>query len=348
MISLRAETPENVPAIHRINETAFERPNEADLVGFLDAVQTAPVILTEGAIIERLRRDATVVLDPHVLHAGFLYAERGREALRRLYRQYLDIGSAFDLPMMVCTPTWRANPDRLRQAGLAHQDVNGDAVRFVASIRDEYGAYATRVFVGGLLGCAGDAYRPHEGLSADQAAAFHEAQARALAAAGADFLLAATLPNVAEAQGVAMAMRDCPIPYLLSFVLGRDGKVLDETPLHDAVTAIDAAVSPRPLCYLVNCVHPTVFEAALGSMPARLRHVNDRVIGLQANASAKSPEELEGLSYVDADPPEVLADGMARVYRRFGTKILGGCCGTDHRHIEWIARRAAECARPNV
>ena len=315
-------------------------------MGFLDTVQTAPLVLTEGALIERLRRDPTVALDPHVLHAGFIYDERGREALRRLYRQYLDIGSAFDLPMMVCTPTWRANPDRLRHAGLARRDVNGDALRFVASIRDEYGAYAKRVFVGGLLGCAGDAYKPQEGLSADQAAAFHGAQVRALAAAGADFLLAATLPNAAEAQGMAMAMRDCPIPYLLSFVLGRDGKVLDGTSLHDAVIRIDVAVSPRPLFYMVNCVHPTVFEAALESAAFRSRHINDRVIGLQANASAKSPEELEGLSYVDADAPEVLADGMARVFRRFGTKILGGCCGTDHRHIEWIAKRVTACARP--
>jgi homocysteine S-methyltransferase len=250
--------------------------------------------------------------------------------------------------MIICTPTWRANPKRLQQGGLAHRDVNGDAFRFVASIRGECGAYAKRVFVGGLIGCAGDAYKPAEGLSADQAAAFHGVQARALAAAGADFLLAATLPNTEEARGIAMAMRACPVPYLLSFVLGRDGKVLDGTPLHDAVAAIDAVVSPRPLCYMVNCVHPTVFEAALAAVPSRLRHVNDRIIGLQANASAKSPAELEGLSCVDADPPEALAAGMARVYRRFGTKILGGCCGTDHRHIEWIARRVTERTRPNA
>ena len=317
-------------------------------MGFLEAIQTAPLFLTEGALIERLRRDQTVVLDPHVLHAGFIYDERGREALRRLYGQYLDIGAAFDLPMMVCTPTWRANPVRLQHAHLAHRDVNGDGVRFVTSIRDEYGAYAKRVFIGGLLGCAGDAYKPEEGLSVDRAAAFHGAQTRALAAAGADFLLAATLPHVAEAQGMAVAMAECSVPYLLSFVLGRDGRLLDGTSLHDAVAVIDAAVTPRPLFYMVNCVHPTVFEAALASAPAQVRHVNDRIIGLQANASAKSPEELEGLSYVDADPPEMLADGMARVYRRFGTKILGGCCGTDHRHIEWIARRATERAQPNA
>ena len=81
---------------------------------------------------------------------------------------------------------------------------------------------------------------------------------------------------------------------------------------------------------------------------SHVRHVNDRVIGLQANASAKSPEELEGLSYVDADAPAMLADAILRVHRRFGIKILGGCCGTDHRHIEWIARCAKECARPTT
>jgi homocysteine S-methyltransferase len=315
-------------------------------VGFFDTVQTAPLILTEGALIERLRRDPTVALDPHVLHAGFLYEERGLEALRRLYRQYLDIGSAFDLPMFVCTPTWRANPIRLQRAGLAHLDVNGDALRFVASIRDEYGAYAKRVFIGGLLGCAGDAYKPEEGLSAKQAAGFHGLQTKALAAAGADFLLAATLPNAAEAQGIAMAMADSPTPYVLSFVLRRDGTLLDRTPLHDAVATIDAAVSPRPLFYMVNCVHPTVCEEAFASEASRGRRVTERVIGIQANASAKSPEELEGLSFLDAGAPDTLADELLRVHRRFGTKILGGCCGTDHRHIEWIARRAKECARP--
>jgi homocysteine S-methyltransferase len=319
---------------------------KGDFVGFLDAVQTAPLILTEGALLERLRRDPTVALDPHALHAGFIYQERGREALRRLYREYLDIGAAFDLPMIVCTPTWRANPVRLQRAGLAHRDVNGDAVRFVASIRGEYGLYAKRVFVGGLVGCMGDAYKPDEGLPAGEAAAFHGAQTKALAAAGADFLLAAALPNVEEARGIAIAMTDCHIPFVLSFVLGQSGRLLDETPLHDAVAAIDAAVSPRPLFYMVNCVHPTVFEVAMVSWLSRSRQAQERVIGLQANASRKSPEELEGLSYVDADDPGVLADAILRVHHRLGTKILGGCCGTDERHIACIARRAKECARP--
>jgi homocysteine S-methyltransferase len=316
-------------------------------VGFVTALQEAPIILTEGALIERLRRDAAVSLDPHVLHAGFVYDEGGRRALRGLYRQYLDIGLAADLPMIVCTPTWRANPVRLRLADLADRDANGDGARFVAAIRAEYGPYARQVFIGGLIGCAGDAYKPEEGLSTAAATAFHATQAAALATAGVDFLFAAALPNADEALGMAHAMAACRIPYVVSFVLQRDGRLLDGIPLHQAVATIDEAASPRPLFFMANCVHPRAFETALASEISRARRLHERVIGLQANTSTRSPEELEGLPVLDAgEAPEVLADAMLRLYRRFGTKILGGCCGTDHRHITWIARRAREYHRP--
>jgi len=311
---------------------------------FEATVGSRAVILTEGALIERLRRDASVPLDPDVLHAGFIYSEAGREALRGLYRQYLDIGRAAAFPMIVCTPTWRANPVRLRRAGLADREVNGDGVRFLAAIREEYGPYAKQVFIGGLVGCAGDAYKPEEGLGAEDAALFHGPQTRELAA-GVDFLLAATLPHAGEAQGIATAMAACGVPYVLSFVVKGDGGLLDGTPLRDAIGAIDGAVSPRPLFYMANCVHPTVFEAALASEISRARQVRERVIGLQANASSKTPEELDGLGRLDADPPELLADAMLRVRQLFGTRVLGGCCGTDHRHIAWIARRAGERSR---
>jgi len=315
-------------------------------MNFVEAIRTEPLLLTEGALIERLRRDAPVALDPHVLHAGFVYSAPGRDALRALYRQYLDIGDAVDLPMIVCAPTWRANPERLRRAGLANRDVNGDGVRFVATVRDECGGYAHRVFIGGLMGCAGDAYRPEEALPRDEAAAFHGVQARALAGAGVDFLLAATLPHAGEAPGMAAAMAACRVPYALSFIVNGDGRLLDGTPLDEVVAAIDGAVQPPPLFYMVNCVHPTVFEAALVSATLRSPRLAERVIGLQANASTKAPEELDGRTQLDADQPEALAEAMLRVRRQFGTRILGGCCGTDDRHIAGIARRVKEGARP--
>ncbi len=294
---------------------------------FADALVSGPPILAEGAVVERLRRDPSVSLDAHIAHAGFIYEPHAAGVLEGLYRGYLEIGRARGLPMLCLTPTWRANPERLRRAGLAGRDVNGDAVRFLDRIRRGYG------YLGGLTGCYGDAYRPEEGLSAGEAAAFHRPQARALANAGVDFLLASTLPAAEEALGIARAMAPLGVPYLLSFIIGGDGALLDGTPLPEAIARIDAAVSPAPVAYLINCVHTSVFAAAAPP---------ERVVGLQANTSRKSPRELEGLAELETEDPRVFAGGMAALRQRFGLRILGGCCGTGERHIEALAARLAE------
>lgn len=307
---------------------------------FRQTVTTCPVILTEGALIERLRRNPAVKLNPHIAHAGLVYDALGRAALRTIYRQYMDIGRSADLPLLTCAPTWRANPVRLRQAGFDDRtDVNGDCVRFVTSIRAEYGAYADRIFVGGLMSCQGDAYRPAEALPAGEAASFHRFQAKALAAAGVDFLLASTLPAASEAFGLARAMAECGLPYALSFVLRPSGAMLDGTPLYQAIATIDSTVDPSPFFYMANCVHPTVFETAFAAQISQAPAVSRRVIGLQANTSTKSPEELDNLPALDAEEPEPFADAMVGLHHWFGIKILGGCCGTDDRHIAAIARR---------
>jgi homocysteine S-methyltransferase len=296
---------------------------------FAEALAAGPPILAEGSVVERLRRDPSVRLDPHIAHAGFIYELRAAAALERIYRGYLEIGRTRGLPMLCLTPTWRANPERLRLAGLGARDVNGDAVRFLGRIREGYGG---AVYLGGLTGCYGDAYRPEEALAVADAAAFHRPQARALAEAGVDFLFASTLGAASEALGIARAMAPLDVPYLLSFIIGADGALLDGTPLGDAVAAIDGAVSPAPAAYMLNCVHTSVFASAAPPQ---------RVAGLQANTSRKSPRELEGLAELETEDPQVFAEGMAELHRRFGLRILGGCCGTDERHIDALAARLA-------
>lgn len=315
------------------------------VVNFADAIRNAPVILTEGSLIERLRRDSAVQLDPHVLHASMIYDEAGRETLTGLYRQYLDIGRDHDLPLIVGTPTWRANPERLRAAKLdTDSDVNADAARFVAATCARYCAYAERVFIGGLMGPRGDAYQAADALSVEDAATFHRAQAHALAAGGVDFLMAATLPALSEAHGLARAMSRCAVPYILSFVLRPAGTLLDDTPLHEAIAQIDAEVRPSPLGYMVNCVHPRAFAEAVAAQTRLNPAVRERLIGLQANTSVRSPEELDGLEQLEGETPEAFAEQMLEVHRQHGTRILGGCCGTDDRHIRCLA--AAMCRTP--
>lgn len=306
-------------------------------MNFTQTVQTQPFILVEGAVIERIRRDQAAMLDPYIANVGMVYTLQGRVALTRIYTQYLDIGNAHSLPMIVFAPTWRANPERLRRAGLMDvAAVNSDAVYFMQTIRAGYDGYASHIFIGGLMGCVGDAYAPAEALSVEEAAIFHAHQARALA--GVDFLMGATLPALSEATGMAQAMAETGTPYILSFVLRSKGVLLDGTPLHEAVARIDATVSPRPFAYWANCVHPSIFASALEHELARDATLAERVIGLQANTSAKSPEELDGLDSLDTEKPETFAQAMTALRSRFGTKILGGCCGTDEHHIEAIAK----------
>ncbi len=330
---------------------------------FTQALDHEPVMLTEGAVIERLRRTPGVHLDPHVLNAALLYDAAGAARLAAIYRQYMEVGRNASLPMLIGAPTWRANPERMRLAGLDNHDVNADAVHFMQTLRSTCGAYAHRVFIGGLMAGRADAYRPAQALSAAEALRFHHPQATALAAAGPDFILAATLPALSETLGLAQAVAQTGVPYVLSFVLRSTGRLLDGTPIEAAIQQIDHAVQPRPACYWANCTHPRVFIAAIKQARARLSaphsspgrgglaasvppahvstHTLTRLIGLQGNTSTLSPEELDERSALDSEAPDRFAAAMLAARQQCGLRILGGCCGTDATHLRAIANALA-------
>lgn len=308
---------------------------------FTDWLAHTPCILGEGSLIERLRRASGPELDPFVVNSGFIYSAEGRAALAAIYRQYLEIGRSFDLPLVLSTPTWRAGRERIAAAGLADRDVNADNVRFLDELRREQGDYAAKVKICGLLSCRGDAYRPGEALNAAEAESFHAWQAERLARAGVDFLLAATLPALTEAAGLAAALAATGVPYLVSFVVRKAGTLLDGTPLKQAIAAIDAAVSPQPAAYLVNCSHASIFRAALDHAGNSSPLVRGRIIGLFANTAALEPEQLDNSAELIEEEPERFAAGLAALRDHFGLKLLGGCCGTDDRHIRALAARLA-------
>jgi homocysteine S-methyltransferase len=298
---------------------------------FRSALARSAVVLTEGSVVERLRRHPECTLDEHVAHAAFPYAPGPARILAGLYREYLETARETRLPMLCFSPTWHANPERLRQAGLT-QDVNRDGVLFVRRIIAEYDG----ILLGGLMGSYGDAYRPEQALTTAEAARFHAPQAKALAGAGCDFLLAATLPAASEAAGMAAAMAETGAPYLVSFIINARGELLDSTPIPEAIARIDGSICPAPLGYLVNCVHASIMARALERCDPAPR---DRILGLQANTSPKSPGELEGSEDLETEDPGRFAESMVDLHRRFGLRILGGCCGTDARHIRSLAAR---------
>lgn len=303
-------------------------------------IADSTVILTEGGVVERIKRDPTVELDPYIGHSGLIYDSKGREVLTKIYREYIDIGEKYNLPFLSLAPTWRANPERIKKSIFnKYENINKDCVDFLKGIQSSYSNYSKLIFIGGLMACRGDAYRPEEALSKEDARIFHTEQASLLTQSGVDFIKVATLPSVSEAYGMASAISEHNIPYILSFVINPDGTILDGTPIHEAIELIDARVHKSPIFYMVNCVHPTIFDQAMSQEIKVSKYIKERILGLQANTSSKSPDELNDLAYLDTSEPDEFGELMVSLHHRFGIKILGGCCGSDGNHITQIAKR---------
>ena len=162
-------------------------------------------------------------------------------------------------------------------------------------IRKSYGNFSEKIYIGGLTGCKGDAYKPEEALSENDAYHFHKEQMQILADAGVDFLLASTLPEINEAKGISKAMSETNKDYVISFVIRDNGKLLDGTLLNDAIKLVDDSVSTPPLFYLTNCIHPDVLHKSFLNLKDENDILKNRLFGIQANASSKSPEELDTL-----------------------------------------------------
>ena len=303
---------------------------------FNEAVNFFPHIITEGSIIERLKREFNYPLDNVLSNALMIYDEAGKVLLEKIYREYLNIAELSDLPIMLLTPTWRTNKERTLKASIDMKTINTDAFLFVDKIRKSYGSFSEKIYIGGLTGCKGDAYKPEEALSENEAYHFHKEQMQILADAGVDFLFASTLPALTEAIGITKAMNETKKDYVISFVIRDNGKLLDGTLLTDAIKIIDDSVSTPPLFYLTNCIHPDVLHKSFLNLKDEEDILRKRLFGIQANASSKSPEELDTLEELDADSPANWARGMVDLNKKYNLKILGGCCGTDARFISSV------------
>lgn len=302
-------------------------------------LRSAPLVLTEGAIYERLRRRAALRFDPSLAHAALLYEAPAARVLAAMHGEYLAVARRHALPAVLQTDTWRASRGRVAASAWAGRPVNEDNVRFLRDVIRAAGEPRAPVLLAGLLGPRGDAYRAEEALSRRAAADYHAWQAEELAAGGVDLLVAATLPALSEAAGLADAMARTGLPYLVSFVVRPAGTLLDGTPLGAAIDAIDTSVGDPPVGYAVNCVHPSVLAAALGAQHGAVA----RLVGFQANTSARSLEELDGAAALEGESPARFGAGMRDVRDRFGLRLLGGCCGTDGRHLAAVA----ECCGAN-
>lgn len=310
---------------------------------YSDVLRSGRTVLTDAATGTRLRFGTPWSPDPHVEAASFAVTAGQTRATGALFAGYASIAREFGLPIVVYAPTSRATPDRCRAAGLPADgpgNVNESCVGLLGAVRDRVAH--VEMFIAGVVGPAHDAFDPSTALTPDAARAFHEPHARVLADAGIDLLIAAPFPVVSEALGVAQVLAQTGHEYLLAVVLDPDGNLLDGTPLNEAITRIDAATDPPPVHYVIQCVHPRLAGVALEQLARDRSGALERVRGVKANAADASLVELDASSRIQGDDPETWARQLHRIQQDYGCVLLGGCCGTDERHLFSLALRLAE------
>jgi len=290
-----------------------------------------PFILSEAAICERLRGNDAITLHPTLFNTPLIYDESAAKLLASITHQYIDIAREFAVPIIIAAATWRLDAERVAAADVP-PTINRDAVEFVKKIKADSGYEL--VYLAGLMATKNDCYDPAAALSVLEAEQFHAAQAQQLASTGLDFLLAQTMPAVTEAEGMARAMIASGLPAVISFCINRDGRVLDGTPLDEAIDLLDDRLEGAPLGYAVNCSHPNFIKADQMNP-----HALSRLLEISANASSIDHGELEHLEQTAEDDIDEWADAMIELHKTHGVKILGGCCGTTDRHLRAICER---------
>jgi homocysteine S-methyltransferase len=296
------------------------------------------LFLTDGGIETTLVFQHGAEL-PYFASFVLLNDALGRELLRHYFTEYLLLARRLGLGAILETPTWRCNRDwgaKLGYATSALDDLNRRSVDLLAGLRDSFAPSMTRpVVVSGNLGPRGDGYRVESCMTVEEAQAYHLAQIEAFATSEADMVTAMTMTYVEEAAGIVLAARACRMPVVISFTLETDGRLQCGVSLTEAITRTDQATNGYAAYYMINCAHPSHFADALAE-PGPWR---ERVRGLRANASKRSHAELDESTDLDAGDPVELGQDYARlkpVLPRLS--VLGGCCGTDHRHVEAVCR----------
>ncbi len=263
----------------------------------------------------------------------------GQALLTRYFDRHIDIADRHGVGLLLETATWRANPDwvaRVTGSSDATAGINRAAVDFLAAYREQKASGAT-LPISGAIGPRGDGYIPDSAMTAEEAAEYHHTQVGTLAATEADLITAYTLNYVEEAIGVALAAQGARIPAAISFTVETDGRLPSGQPLGDAINQVDEVTDGAPVYYLVNCAHPTHFHNVLDTDASWI----DRVKGVRANASTMSHAELDDATELDRGDIADLAQWYGTLQDRLDLRVVGGCCGTDHEHIEAIATATA-------
>jgi S-methylmethionine-dependent homocysteine/selenocysteine methylase len=266
-----------------------------------------------------------------------LESKEGRAQLNGYYRDLIAVGKEHGIGVILESPTWVANRDRGAAVGYSPEqliDLNKKAIAHMCAARDELGDLPT--VISANVGPRADAYAPSEQMSAVEAEAYHLEQITTLAETHVDLISGYTLAYFAEAVGIVRAAKLFGLPVVIAFTVETDGCLPTGASLEEAITQVDAATGGYAAYFMINCAHPDHFGNVLTDAPWI-----QRVRGIVANASRCSHAELDEAEELDDGDPNELGQQLAEIRRRFPhINVLGGCCGTDMRHMSSIARAA--------
>jgi S-methylmethionine-dependent homocysteine/selenocysteine methylase len=295
------------------------------------------LFLTDGGIETTLIFHEGLTL-PYFAAFDLLPRAAGQAALRKYFRTYAALARQYAVGCILESATWRASADwgaKLGYSSAALVEMNRQAIALLQAIRHEYENDNTPIVISGCIGPRGDGYNPAAFMSEAEAAHYHAMQVETFREADADMVTAITMTYSAEAIGIARAAQAADMPVALSFTVETDGRLPTGQPLQEAIEQVDDATGNAPAYYMINCAHPTHFAGALvagAPWVARIR-------GLRANASTKSHAELDEAVELDTGNPVELGGQYRDLRSRLPhLNVLGGCCGTDHRHVEEICK----------
>jgi S-methylmethionine-dependent homocysteine/selenocysteine methylase len=291
------------------------------------------LFITDGGLETEIIFDEGIDL-PNFASFVLLNSEKGKAALGRYYRRYLDIAKKSGHGFVLESPTWRANLGWAEAMGVDRDeliDINRCALEFVKGLRNEYSDCDIPIIISGNIGPSGDGYTVDGMLSGDEARTLHALQVDTFASHGADVVTALTMTYPDEAIGIVKAANAAGIPAVIGFTTETDGRLPDGKTLKSAIGQVDEATDGGPAYYMVNCAHTEHFSGVLEDGEAWTR----RIRGIRANASKLSHAELDECEELDAGDPQEFGQLNRDLHDRFPEMtVFGGCCGTDHRHIE--------------
>ena len=263
--------------------------------------------------------------------------EDGCETLRKYYRRYANIARDHNVGFILESMTWRASEDWGKKLGYTSEqimDFNHKSIELLQGIRREYEGAIPHIVISGCIGPRGDGYSADISKTPSEAEAYHRTQIATFRETEADMVAAFTIPYIAEGIGIALAAKSEEMPVVISFTVETDGRLPSGEMLKDAIEQVDTATDNAPAYYMINCAHPTHFADVLGVEPW-----TKRIRAIRANASTKSHAELDEATELDEGNPQKLGSQYLDLVGSLeNLNVLGGCCGTDHRHVAEISK----------